>query len=279
MVGSSGSATCSQPATCSGDQHHRNLASTTARSRGLRPACTAWGGPPAGRRPRQHAGPDSGGGRRCGPAPATPLTLPVPAGGRSSGRSHRRRYPGLVSSRSAAESERAARWGGRCCTRRSATQGPAPRARACPSDGRSAAATRLAATAGRIENSRVAVYLVSSAARGHAAVDRALDLPRWWTDDDDDRCRAAGIPDGLGLAAKPVLAAGWSPVLWTRARPPAGCSARRAAPSVAASTGTRPPTLGRSTHRRASGHGRSTRWPPATPASGSGEAGSRCTAW
>jgi hypothetical protein len=149
MVGSSGSATCSQPATCSGDQHHRNLASTTARSRGLRPACTAWGGPPAGRRPRQHAGPDSGGGRRCGPAPATPLTLPVPAGGRSSGRSHRRRYPGLVSSRSAAESERAARWGGRCCTRRSATQGPAPRARACPSDGRSAAATHLVATAAR----------------------------------------------------------------------------------------------------------------------------------
>lgn len=61
-------------------------------------------------------------------------------------------------------------------------------------------------TAGRIENSQVAVYLVSSAARGHAAIDRALYVPRSWTDD-DDRCRAAGIPDGLGFATKPVLAA------------------------------------------------------------------------
>jgi SRSO17 transposase len=61
-------------------------------------------------------------------------------------------------------------------------------------------------TAGRIGNSRVAVYLVYSAARGHAAIDRALYVPRSWTDD-PDRCRAAGIPDGLAFATKPRLAA------------------------------------------------------------------------
>jgi SRSO17 transposase len=36
-------------------------------------------------------------------------------------------------------------------------------------------------TAGRIENAQVAVYLVYSAAHGHAAVDRALYVPRSWT--------------------------------------------------------------------------------------------------
>ncbi|MGW3242778.1 IS701 family transposase [Streptomyces sp. NPDC001070] len=61
-------------------------------------------------------------------------------------------------------------------------------------------------TAGRIENSQVAVYLVYSAAGGHAAIDRALYVPRSWTDD-PGRCRAAGIPDSLAFATKPVLAA------------------------------------------------------------------------
>lgn len=61
-------------------------------------------------------------------------------------------------------------------------------------------------TAGRIENSQVAVYLVYSAARGHAAIDRALYVPRSWTDD-PDRCKAAGVPDGLAFATKPQPAA------------------------------------------------------------------------
>src|SRR3954469_24531819 len=38
-------------------------------------------------------------------------------------------------------------------------------------------------TAGRIENSQVAVYLTYSAARGHALIDRELYLPRCWTAD------------------------------------------------------------------------------------------------
>lgn len=61
-------------------------------------------------------------------------------------------------------------------------------------------------TAGRIENAQVAVYLVYSAALGHAAIDRALYVPRSWTDD-PERCRAAGIPDDLAFATKLQLAA------------------------------------------------------------------------
>ncbi|WP_067972415.1 IS701 family transposase [Mycolicibacter icosiumassiliensis] len=62
-------------------------------------------------------------------------------------------------------------------------------------------------TAGRIENSQVAVYLTYAAPRGHALIDRALYLPRCWTDD-PDRCEQAGIPsDSRGFATKPTLAA------------------------------------------------------------------------
>ncbi len=61
-------------------------------------------------------------------------------------------------------------------------------------------------TAGRVENAQVAVYLVYSAARGHAAIDRALYVPRSWTEA-PDRCRSAGIPDDLAFATKPQLAA------------------------------------------------------------------------
>ncbi|MFF3710869.1 IS701 family transposase [Streptomyces phaeochromogenes] len=61
-------------------------------------------------------------------------------------------------------------------------------------------------TAGRIENSQVAVYLAYSTPRGHAAIDRELYVPRSWTQD-TARCRAAGIPDTVGFATKPALAA------------------------------------------------------------------------
>ncbi|MFJ4680621.1 IS701 family transposase [Kitasatospora sp. NPDC088783] len=61
-------------------------------------------------------------------------------------------------------------------------------------------------TAGRIENSQVAVHLVYAAPAGHAAIDRRLDIPRSWTQD-PDRCRAAGIPDDLRFATKPALTA------------------------------------------------------------------------
>ena len=62
-------------------------------------------------------------------------------------------------------------------------------------------------TAGRIENSQVAVYLTYAAPRGHALIDRALYLPRSWAED-HTRCANAGIPDDQqGFATKPTLAA------------------------------------------------------------------------
>ena len=62
-------------------------------------------------------------------------------------------------------------------------------------------------TAGRIENSQVAVYLTYAAPRGHALIDRALYLPKSWTDD-PARCAEAGIPDEQrSFATKPTLAA------------------------------------------------------------------------
>ena len=61
-------------------------------------------------------------------------------------------------------------------------------------------------TAGRIENSQVAVYLTYAAPRGHALIDRALYLPKSWAED-SDRCEVAGIPQGnRGFATKPTLA-------------------------------------------------------------------------
>ena len=61
-------------------------------------------------------------------------------------------------------------------------------------------------TAGRIENSQVAVYLTDAAPRGHALIDRALYLPRSWVEN-PDRCIDAGIPaDKQCFATKPTLA-------------------------------------------------------------------------
>lgn len=60
-------------------------------------------------------------------------------------------------------------------------------------------------TAGRIENSQVAVYLVYAGARGHAAVDRELYVPRSGTCD-HDRCQAAGLGEDIAFATKPELA-------------------------------------------------------------------------
>lgn len=60
-------------------------------------------------------------------------------------------------------------------------------------------------TAGRIENSQVAVCLVYAGARGHAAVDRELYIPRSWTSD-PERCRAAGLGEDTVFAPKPELA-------------------------------------------------------------------------
>jgi SRSO17 transposase len=60
-------------------------------------------------------------------------------------------------------------------------------------------------TAGRIENSQVAVYLTYTTSKGHALIDRALYLPRCWTED-HKRMNAAGVPENTTFATKPALA-------------------------------------------------------------------------
>nr|WP_307711404.1 IS701 family transposase [Streptomyces sp. V4I23] len=61
-------------------------------------------------------------------------------------------------------------------------------------------------TAGRIENSRVGVFLAYATSRGRALIDRRLYLPEhsWCTD--RDRRHAAGIPKEVQFATKPRLA-------------------------------------------------------------------------
>ncbi len=60
-------------------------------------------------------------------------------------------------------------------------------------------------TAGRIENSQVAVYLTYASPIGHALIDNALYMPRSWMDDPARR-EAAGAPEDLAFATKPALA-------------------------------------------------------------------------
>jgi len=66
-------------------------------------------------------------------------------------------------------------------------------------------ARQYSGTAGRIENSQIGVFLAYASSRGHAFLDRALYLPKVWTDD-PKRCRAAGIPQEVTFATKPALA-------------------------------------------------------------------------
>ncbi|WP_441246950.1 IS701 family transposase [Kitasatospora sp. McL0602] len=60
-------------------------------------------------------------------------------------------------------------------------------------------------TAGRTENCQVGVFLAYSSGRGRTLIDRALYLPKSWTDD-RERCRTAGIDDGVEFATKVQLA-------------------------------------------------------------------------
>jgi SRSO17 transposase len=69
-------------------------------------------------------------------------------------------------------------------------------------------------TAGRVENCQVGVFAAYvTPDGGRALIDRELYLPEKWTDD-RDRCRAAGIGDGVAFATKPELA--WSMIARAR---------------------------------------------------------------
>jgi SRSO17 transposase len=62
-------------------------------------------------------------------------------------------------------------------------------------------------TAGRVENCQIGVFLGYASPAGRTLLDRELYLPQSWTDD-RQRCREAGVPDEVGFATKPDLAAG-----------------------------------------------------------------------
>ncbi|MFJ4671534.1 IS701 family transposase [Kitasatospora purpeofusca] len=60
-------------------------------------------------------------------------------------------------------------------------------------------------TAGRTENCQVGVFLAYSSGLGRTRIDRALYLPKSWTDD-RERCRDAGIGDEVEFVTKVQLA-------------------------------------------------------------------------
>jgi SRSO17 transposase len=60
-------------------------------------------------------------------------------------------------------------------------------------------------SAGKIANCQIGVFGCYVSQRGHAFIDRALYLPKAWTDD-PIRMAAAHVPEGTGFATKPALA-------------------------------------------------------------------------
>lgn len=66
-------------------------------------------------------------------------------------------------------------------------------------------APQYTGTAGRVVNCQVAVYLAYATGKGYAFLDRALYLPKRWTDD-PGRCAGAGVPSQVAFATKPALA-------------------------------------------------------------------------
>jgi SRSO17 transposase len=65
-------------------------------------------------------------------------------------------------------------------------------------------ARQYSGTLGKVGNCQVGVFLAYVTAQGHALVDKALYLPREWTDD-RQRCRAAGLPEEIGYQSKAAL--------------------------------------------------------------------------
>jgi SRSO17 transposase len=66
-------------------------------------------------------------------------------------------------------------------------------------------ARQYSGTLGKVANCQVGVFLAWASEQGHALVDKALYLPREWTQD-RDRCRAAGVPEEIAYRSKAELA-------------------------------------------------------------------------
>src|SRR6187397_1621178 len=68
-------------------------------------------------------------------------------------------------------------------------------------------ARQYTGSAGKITNCQIGVFAAYVSRHGHAFIDRALYLPKEWTDD-PDRLEAAYVPADIGFATKPKLATG-----------------------------------------------------------------------
>src|ERR1700739_4151454 len=66
-------------------------------------------------------------------------------------------------------------------------------------------ARQYTGSAGKITNCQIGVFATYVSCHGHAFIDRALYLPKEWTDD-PDRLEAAYVPAAVGCATKPKLA-------------------------------------------------------------------------
>jgi len=66
-------------------------------------------------------------------------------------------------------------------------------------------ARQYTGSAGKITNCQVGVFAAYVSRHGHAFIDRALYLPKSWTDD-PARLAAAHVPDGTDFATKPAIA-------------------------------------------------------------------------
>src|SRR6187431_3332343 len=66
-------------------------------------------------------------------------------------------------------------------------------------------ARQYTGSAGKITNCQIGVFAAYVSCHGHAFIDRALYLPKEWTDD-AKRMKAAHVPADVGFATKPKLA-------------------------------------------------------------------------
>lgn len=66
-------------------------------------------------------------------------------------------------------------------------------------------ARQYTGSAGKVTNCQIGVFASYVSRHGHAFIDRALYLPKAWTDD-KNRMTAAHVPDDIGFATKPALA-------------------------------------------------------------------------
>lgn len=67
------------------------------------------------------------------------------------------------------------------------------------------AARQYTGSAGKITNCQIGVFAAYVSRHGHAFMDRALYLPKAWTDD-PERMAKAHVPPTIGFATKPALA-------------------------------------------------------------------------